>query len=134
MNKQQKSRIFFALMALFIVVILHRPWSGYETEYPTPTVDTAALLLNCQTAGKLDPRLSVAEVSKRFADELACVERLRPQARELPLLEWRTQSPLLPWFGSAVHVGVAIAAILALALLWRYLVGQRSPYREETQA
>lgn len=134
MNKQQKSGIFFTLMALLIVVILHRPWSGYETEYPTPAIDVAALLLSCQTAGKPDPKLSVAEISRRFADELACVERQRPQASELPLLEWRTQSPLLPWFGSIVHAGGAIAVICALALLWRYLAGQRSPYREETQA
>jgi len=133
MNKQRKSGTIIALLALLVIVMLHRPWDGYETEYPTPEVDTAALLLNCQTAGKPDPKLSVAEISKRFADELACVERLRPPARELPLLEWRTQSPVLPWFGSIVHAGGAAALVCGLALLWTYLASQRSRYREETR-
>lgn len=126
MNKQQKAGFILAAMALALVLILHGPWTGYDTDYPAQPIDSAMLLQRCQTTGKPpDPELSAVEVSKRFADELACVERLRPQPRALPFSAWRSQSPVLPWFGSIVHAGVAAFAILVLAFLshslWRHL-------------
>lgn len=126
MNKHQKISLFLAAAALMLVIILHGPWTGYDTEYPVQAVDTASFLQHCQTAGKPpDPDLGAVEVSKRIADELACVERLRPSPRTLPLSEWRTLSPVLPWFGSIVHVGAAAVAILVLALLWFSLFRRR---------
>ena len=135
MNQHRKIGLFLAAAALAFVVILHGPWTGYDTEYPMQPVDTASLLEHCQTDGKaLDPDQGAAAVSKRFADELACIERLRPSPRTLPLPEWRTLSPVLPWFGSIIHVCAAAIAILVftfLWLLWLPLFRQDSPTVEE---
>ena len=134
MNQHRKIGLFFAAAALIFVILLHGPWTGYDTydsEYPAQSVDTASLLQYCQMDGKaLDPDQGAAAVSKRFADELACVERLRPSPRTLPLAEWRTLSPVLPWFGNIMHVCATVIAILVLAFLWlrwRPLFHQRSP-------
>lgn len=131
MNRHQKIGLFLAAAALILVTLLHGPWAGYDTEYPAPSVDIASLLEHCQSNGKPPaPELGADAVSKRFADELACVERLRPVPRALPLSEWRTQSPVLPWFGSIVHAGAAAIAILVFALLWLFLFRRRLPIEE----
>jgi hypothetical protein len=49
---------------------------------------------------------------------------------DLPIWEWHSADPLIPWFGSLVNCVIVAVAVVGLAGLWCYLF--RSPAGNET--
>ena len=40
---------------------------------------------------------------------------------ELPFLDWRSNAPVVFWFGSVIHVLVALFVVALLSAAWHYL-------------
>lgn len=126
-------RLGFACAAIYIIValFLQNPVSGYEVE---KTVQRGQLQMTKECPGERFMQLAEKGNSKT-PEEYAEVNRLNwicwrqdvTYSKETaPFEEWRSLSPMLPWFASVSNVVWSIALALGVSLVW-ILVFRKPP-------
>ena len=138
MNRTQKIGSVGTLIVLVVVVVLHNPSDGYNTEYlETKTVgggwgaaSTADCpiknyweLLNKGGANRQNLTVEENQIIDRNADKCSGYGRgeERTEMTPLPFLGWSSASPIVAWFGLMRHLMIALASILLVCVAWIFV-------------
>jgi len=120
-------RAFFVLVSLVVVVLfLHSPWTGYQTEIPAPHVSILTIEAKCpgylrETSGDRLLTISI----ERLRELNKCAARAAGQSTPLRASDWATNAPVHPWFGSLLNSSILLVSIVGLSALWHLLFRNR---------
>lgn len=132
LNAAQRVGVFVWFMALISVLVLHNPLDGYEITYkpnymnagywsfgetPRAKLEHDCYLLSESALSDLKAGVSYSEsVALARMDDKKCFDN-----HLLPLEEWESAMPLVPWFGSVVHLLWSGFLITVIALAWIFI-------------
>ncbi len=105
-NSIQRAGFFSSLALVALILFLHFPFDGYLIDEWVMTRDLSAP----SACGKTPPELLFMG---------RCWEDGERQFRRFS--EWESKSPLMPWFGSVVHVIISLTFSLLLGALWLWV-------------
>lgn len=111
LNVIQRSGFFASLAAIAVVLLLHFPFEGY-TAYRWETNPNRHL---CPSEEEFKKPVRDADYYERLKYCYEAEEKLRPFS------EWRSDKPIIPWFGSTLHTAVTVALLLVLGLFWLWV-------------
>jgi hypothetical protein len=103
MNSKQRPAIFIATVLIALLVLFHAPWSGYETTYMRKSYPTAEAV----KAGE--------------KDGLGFVPIHIYTPTPLSASEWKTNEPVVNWFGSPWNILGSALLIVCVTGVWCYL-------------
>lgn len=119
MNGTQKAGALIGFTFLSLVLVLHNPVDGYETVRTRTVYKSEECRFDPTAALKkgLPPGVTFEDINR---NELACHDHVKYE--DLPIIEWNSNGPLLPWFGSMAHFGFISLLITGLcgAFLWLF--------------
>lgn len=138
MNTTQRAGVFACITALLVAIFLHNPVSGYyETSYSFPEM----------LKSPVGPPKDAGSEQRALYDKCSAAtlqrtnaifdEKTAPSARQelnregcfttyyLPLSEWETKDPFVPWLGNAMHLIWLSMLIIGLAVSWHFLFKHR---------
>ena len=125
MSKSNKLIIFLYLIALTIVVFVHYPFGKYHS---TKQISVF------RGEGECPKAKSVEELKAMTVDQLRQSTSCRREYSEtvdLPMLEWRSEEPILDWFYSLSHVLSFVALLTTVAAISSLFF--KSPSSNSTQ-
>lgn len=108
MSKVHKFIIFIYIMALTVVVFVHYPFGRYHS---TKQISVA------QGEGECPKASTVEELKAMTVDQLrqsTTCRQLYSETVDLPILEWRSEEPIVDWFYSLSHT-LSFGALLTVA-------------------
>ena len=125
MNKSSQHAIFVACTLATVVIICHSPWTGYETEIPASYISPIQMEALCPGYMRLRSTplqtmtlQQLLENSQELQKNETCANQYRGEARSISIISWRSNMPLISWFGSLINSVAVLSAIAFLSVVW----------------
>lgn len=118
MNQMQRQGLFFALTLAAIVLFLHFPFDGYTVQH---SVITRYGTGQCPYFGTIEEinKLTTEETDRIFKQYRTCNSESELQLKSF--VDWTSDSPVVPWFGSVIHALVTLLFVGGLGIAWFFL-------------
>ncbi len=125
LNLIQKIIISISVSLTVIALFIHNPFSGYTTETNNPLYDSGVYKVPCtkrekdryradfETIQKMGVRITEKEEeTQAYIDSSVaeCTKRV-PYKITAPFSEWRTNEPIIYWFGYLANISQLIVVI-----------------------
>lgn len=103
----QRLGAFVTVGAILFIVLLHFPFAGYQYEHEVVTHYAPE---PCKEPASLEElhNMSLEEINCRNTTELQIA----------PISEWRSNRPVIDWFGSVLNTSVCICLLLIAGFAW----------------
>lgn len=114
-NSVQRIGLFVSLALAALVLMLHYPFEGYYFESFVTTYYGQG------------PCPGLEDLKKATSETLAQVNEAAVKCNDagemqtIPFSDWRSNAPIIEWFGSVAHAISAIVFVLLLGLMWLWL-------------
>ena len=117
-NSVQRSGFFVSLALAVVVLLLHFPFEGYAVNQWVVIRHGTG---ECPRTGGIEElKASTNEqIRQRIEEDRLCRDESEEQLR--PFNEWRSYSPVIPWFGSVLHTLIALCFVIGLGLIWLWI-------------
>jgi hypothetical protein len=113
-NTIQRRGFGIGLAVIFICLLVHFPFNGYDNEH---IVTTYKGYVNCPHPTLEEGLNMTTEASTQYIEDLnRC--RDKSEFQELPFREWKSKGAMLSWFASPTHTITGVSFIIFLTLLW----------------
>jgi hypothetical protein len=99
-NQKQKIGLFITISALITILFLHFPFDGYIT--------TTKAFVGCE----------------KWAGTFCLSNQYKQE--ELPLNQWVSMQPIIPWFGRVINFIAATIFVIVVGGLWFYMFRDES--------
>ena len=120
-NSIQRKGYFTTLTVFCLILLLHFPFEGYEidqyviTRYghgncPRPSLDEAK-------------KMTIEQLNKYGDDIKRCNNDVENQIR--PFSDWRSNAPIIQWFGNVLHALIAAFFTYLIGGLWIWIFRSR---------
>lgn len=116
-NGTQRVGFFSSLAIAALIILFHFPFEGYDIEHRVVTRYASS---NCHIA-TLDElnKMTEAKLQEEARKQSLCSEESEMHLR--PFSEWRSQAPIVEWFGSLAHAIAALCFVLVLGATWLWV-------------
>ena len=116
-NSVQRSGFFVSLALAVVVLLLHFPFEGYVVNQWVVIRHGTG---ECPRTSREELKISTNEqIRKQIEEYRLCTDESQEQLR--PFNEWRSYSPVIPWFGSVLHTLIALCFVIGLGLTWLWI-------------
>ena len=116
-NSVQRSGFFVSLALAVVVLLLHFPFEGYAVNQWVVIRHGTG---ECPRTSREELKISTNEqIRKQIEEYRLCTDESQEQLR--PFNEWRSYSPVIPWFGSVLHTLIALCFVIGLGLTWLWI-------------
>lgn len=107
----QRAGAFVSIFAILLILLLHFPFAGYQYEHGVVT---------SYATGPCEATPTLEEVKSMSAQEINAMASClgTTEQRVLPFSEWRSNRPVIEWFGGVLHASVSIGLSLLMGFVW----------------
>ena len=125
LNRIQQTGLFISVAFAFVVLFLHFPFSGYTTDHYVIVRFASA---PCPPSPGLDAIKKMNMEQARIYSETMRECSNQEELQSLPITQWRSNDPVVWWFGSVIHTAVTFLFVLFLGgiSLWAFRTRKNS--------
>ena len=127
LNDKQRAGLTGTAAAMVLVLLLHCPIHGYETEISMRNPYPFTPSKQCQEIEGVHSAKATADEQFMKRNCLRIASEAMYYTHELRFSQWRSQAAMLDWFAPLGHVLSTLAALLALGGVLAWTLRTRKP-------